>query len=136
MTRRPRSKSSTITTKNHGATYFFHRTKPQANPPVYRDCAPRWVYHICRMSTERANAKLARAFCRIINCHHYLLQPSRLYSVTEFVVSRLQRPHRTSMSSPYSFMYATKFPHPSCFRSGSASSYYRNLTWLKFSRIC
>ena len=36
---------------DHGATYFFHRTKPQANLPVYRDRAA-MAYCICRVSVK------------------------------------------------------------------------------------
>ena len=37
--------------QDHGATYFFHRTKVQANLPVYGDRAA-MAYCICRVSVK------------------------------------------------------------------------------------
>ena len=36
---------------HHGATYILHRTKPQANLPVYRDRAA-VAHYICRVSVK------------------------------------------------------------------------------------
>ena len=37
--------------QNHGATYLFHRTKPEPDMPIYRD-RPSLIYYLCRLSVK------------------------------------------------------------------------------------
>lgn len=37
--------------QDHGATYLFHRTKPEPDMPIYRD-RPSLAYYLCRLSVK------------------------------------------------------------------------------------